>query len=654
MSINPSNYDAGIAAYERGHYEVALYDFEQRAMKGDGDRLAEFYLGYMYKHGKGVAQDLEKALEWYTKAAEKKYFPAMNDFAVAVVEESVGLEEVSTRLAASSVGGEEVLRIRNYIKTSRKTFKEFTAIYLQLLAEYGNPTTQFNLGIMCIYDYDALPEDLKKPEEWFQKAANQGHVPAQYYLAQTYEEGLGGVTPDLEKAVEWYTKAAKQDEPDGPKARSLVEALMRTKGTTPGYAPAQSRLATMYREGKGVDQDLLKAFGLYHQAAVQGHAESQFVLGFMYASGEIGNPDFQEAVQWYQKAAEQGYAPAQNNLAHMYLWGTGVPQNTEKALRLAFEAAHQGAAITQNLLGQAFAEGLHGVAKVDAEAYYWYSLAARTLADLNQAADPNSATEVLTRREEVGKRLTEEQRNEIQQQVAVWQPKVLVSSGTGFYINETLILTNEHVVRSADEVRIPYRRVTVSAVDPEVDFALLVDSVQNTDPARFRSSSVELGEEIAVFGYPLSDMLSYEGNGTLGTVSGLASTMAASLPYNRFQHTAHIQGGNSGGPVLDAAGNVVGVVVSALDPFLVIREDGIEIEDRQNVNFAIKFDVIEDFLKKNQVTDYEDPIPVPGRAIDWGEVFKKSQMFTVPVLCFKNKGKDALPLEEIGVDGLKR
>ncbi len=633
MSTNPSNYDAGIAAYERGHYEVALYDFEQRAMKGDGDRLAEFYLGYMYKHGKGVAQDLEKAVEWYTKAAKKKYFPAMNDFAVAAVEEAVRLEEVSTHLAARSVGGgQEVLRLRNLTEPSIKTLKELIARFLQSLAEYVNPTTQFNLGIMCIYDYDALPENLKKPEEWFQKAANQGHIPAQYHLARIYKGGLDGVvTPDLEKAVEWYTKAAEQ-----------------------GYAPAQSGLATMYREGKGVDQDLLKAFGLYHQAAVQGHAESQFVLGVMYARGEVGNPDLQEGAQWFQKAAEQGYATAQNNLAYMYLEGKGVPQNTEKALRFAFEAAHQGTAITQNLLGNAFAEGLYGVAKVDAEAYYWYSLAARTLADLNQAADPNSATEVLTRREEVGKRLTEEQRNEIQQQVADWQPKVLVSSGTGFYINETLILTNEHVVKSYDEVRIPYRRVTVIARDTDVDFALLVDSVQNTNPARFRSSSVELGEEIAVFGYPLSHVLSYEGNGTLGTVSGLASTMAASLPYNRFQHTAHTQGGNSGGPVLDAAGNVVGVVVSALDPFLVIGEHGIEIADRQNVNFAIKFNVIENFLKENQVTDYEDPIPVPGRAIDWGAVFKKAKMFTVPVLCFKNKGKDPLPLEEIGVDGLKR
>ena len=655
MATNSSNYDAGIAAYERGHYEVALYDFEQRAMRGDGDRVAEFYLGYMYKHGKGVAKDLEKAVEWYRKAAERGYVPAVNDYAVATLEQSARFEEEFARIRKSFVGGhEDVLRLENEAEVLRKNVRERAVRFLQSLAEYGNPTTQFNLGIMCIYDYDGLPEDLKKPEEWFQKAANQGHVPAQYYLARTYEEGLGGVTPDLEKALEWYTKAAKRDEPEGPKARSLREAFMRAKAATPGYAPAQSRLAEMYREGKGVDQNLPKAFGLHHQAAAQGYAESQFALGVMYAYGEVGNPDSQEAFQWYQKAAKQGYAPAQNNLALMYLYGEGVSKNSEITWRLTFEAAQQGYAIAQSNLGKAFASGLDEIPRDDSEAYYWYSLAVRGEAQVAEADRENATAELYTERENVGNRLTEVQKNEIQQQVADWQPKVLVSSGTGFYITKTHILTNEHVVRSYDEVRIPYQRVTVSAVDTEVDFALLVDSVQNTDPARFRSSSVELGEEIAVFGYPLSRVLSYEGNGTLGTVSGLASAMDDSLPYNRFQHTAHIQGGNSGGPVLDAAGNVVGVVVSALAPFLVVGEQGIEIADRQNVNFAIKFNVIEDFLKENQVTDYEDPIPVPGRAIDWGEVFKKAQMFTLPVLCFVDKGKDPLPLEEIGVDGLKR
>ena len=72
-----SNYDAGLAAYHRGHYEVAMYDFESRAIKGDP--VAQFCLGFMYKHGKGVPHNREKAIAWYTKAAEQGYAPAQND-----------------------------------------------------------------------------------------------------------------------------------------------------------------------------------------------------------------------------------------------------------------------------------------------------------------------------------------------------------------------------------------------------------------------------------------------------------------------------------------------------------------------------------------------------------------------------------------------
>lgn len=621
MSTNPSNYDAGIAAYERGHYEVALYDFEQRAMKGDGDRLAEFYLGYMYKHGKGVAQDLEKAEEWYRKAAERGFLPAQNDFGVMLVR----LEVESGVLESKAIE------------------------WLQKAAEQGYPAAQYNLALVNIlignyYDPtgpEVAAECYHCAVNWYTKAAVQDYPPAQNDLAGIYQNGQWGVDKNLEKALELFTKAASP--------RPIT-----ADSVTSGSALAQHNLAMMYSKGHGVIQDFEAAAHWFQKAAEQGNAESQFSLGYLYYKGDGVIQDFKIAAEWYQKAVAQGHSAAQNSLALMYRDGEGVSKNSEITWRLTFEAAQQGDAIAQSNLGKAFASGLDEIPQDDSEAYYWYSLAVKDEAQVAEADRENATAELHTERENVGNRLTEVQKNEIQQQVADWQPKVLVSSGTGFYINETLILTNAHVVNSYDEVRTPYRRVTVSARDTDVDLALLVDSVQNTHPARFRSSSVELGEEIAVFGYPLSHVLSYKGNSTSGIVSGLASPIVHAHPDNRFQHTAHTQGGNSGGPVLDAAGNVVGVVVSALDPFLVIGEHGIEIADRQNVNFAIKFDVIENFLKKNQVTDYEDPIPVPGRAIGWGEVFKKAQMFTVPVLCFVNKGKDPLPLEEIGVDGLKR
>ena len=66
----PSNYDAGLAAYHRGHYEVAMYDFESRAMKGDP--VAQFCLGsFMYKYGKGVPQTAKKPLNGIQKLPNK-------------------------------------------------------------------------------------------------------------------------------------------------------------------------------------------------------------------------------------------------------------------------------------------------------------------------------------------------------------------------------------------------------------------------------------------------------------------------------------------------------------------------------------------------------------------------------------------------------
>ena len=104
------------------------------------------------------------------------------------------------------------------------------------------------------------------------------------------------------------------------------------------------------------------------------------------------------------------------------------------------------------------------------------------------------------------------------------------------------------------------------------------------NPAKFApSSSIQMGAELFVYGFPLADDLSAQGNFTNGIVSaasGLNDDMT------QFQMTAPIQPGNSGGPVLNRNGNVIGVVVATANQDFFRQQRG---TDTQNINFAILF-----------------------------------------------------------------
>ena len=93
------------------------------------------------------------------------------------------------------------------------------------------------------------------------------------------------------------------------------------------------------------------------------------------------------------------------------------------------------------------------------------------------------------------------------------------------------------------------------------------------------------GESAVVFGFPLSQLLASTGNVTTGIVTALAGPL--NDPH-QIQISAPVQSGNSGGPVLDASGYLIGVVVSKLNA---VRGDM-----PQNVNFAIKASTAANFL----------------------------------------------------------
>ena len=176
------------------------------------------------------------------------------------------------------------------------------------------------------------------------------------------------------------------------------------------------------------------------------------------------------------------------------------------------------------------------------------------------------------------------------------------ASGTGFVVATGRVLTNNHVVegcarmtaRNAAGERVPAR---VLATDPLRDLALLSVPDGFGPPLAFRDSPpVQRGETVVTYGFPLSGLLSSGPTLTTGDVSALAGLRDNPL---HFQISAPVQPGNSGGPLLDAQGHVIGVVVSKLNAARIAQMTGGDIP--QNVNFAIKGTAALEFLAASNV-----------------------------------------------------
>jgi S1-C subfamily serine protease len=120
--------------------------------------------------------------------------------------------------------------------------------------------------------------------------------------------------------------------------------------------------------------------------------------------------------------------------------------------------------------------------------------------------------------------------------------------------------------------------------------------------AVFRSgASPKKGEEVTAFGYPLHGLLSSGGNVSTGVVS---ATTGLGDDIRYIQITVPVQPGNSGGPLLDSSGHVIGVVVAKLDALKTAKLTG---DIPQNVNFAIHWSEVKGFLEEEGVTYRREP-----------------------------------------------
>jgi TPR repeat protein/S1-C subfamily serine protease len=203
------------------------------------------------------------------------------------------------------------------------------------------------------------------------------------------------------------------------------------------------------------------------------------------------------------------------------------------------------------------------------------------------------------------------------------------SSGTAFVVAPGLLVTNHHVIEGCGAIEViasdGRRPATVVDSVQQIDLALLrVYGLRGGVAALRTQSPALLGESATVFGFPLGGALSSTGNFTTGVVSSLRGLRDAA---GEIQITAPVQPGNSGGPVLDRAGAVIGVVQSKLDALRAVRATG---DIPQNVNFAVSLDVLADFLAKNSVS-----FKAVNRqaALETTQVAEMAQTFTYKISC---------------------
>lgn len=182
--------------------------------------------------------------------------------------------------------------------------------------------------------------------------------------------------------------------------------------------------------------------------------------------------------------------------------------------------------------------------------------------------------------------------------------KTFMSTGTGFFVNHHgLVVTNLHILKHCERISlhgpvddIPARLV---AQDNEYDLALLKADITGTESVRLRDPALvpTQGEHVWLIGYPGQSLRSGK------PITKTAKILSPTGPEGEekwLQISDVVSQGNSGGPILDKAGNMIGIV-QAKAVIYSYRSDDPEHGETSHTGIAISLPIVENFLDRERV-----------------------------------------------------
>lgn len=624
---------------------ASALDALRKAAEG-GDAKAQLDLAKRFIKGDGVDKNPTSAFEWALKSAEHGNADAMEMVAQAYadgtgVSTDEGKSNSWTKRAAEAghpgaqfryaetFGGADR---RSYILGDKDQQPENARQYLEWLeksAKQNNLEAKYSLGMTYLLgatsflDFKGKEKKLIEPDAEkalpiLKEASDAGYWQAQWALAVLYQSGFGKIKGDKTESDKYWKIMAAQTDPDVQRKIGNLYLVWDKRYYTTGKNKYQ---------GKDLDFDGTNKVALewYEKAAEKENRYALNALGAMYRDGVGTYKDDQKSLDYFKRSAIAGHFGAMGALAFAYLEGKGTIRDYAEAHKWLLKAADEDDKSkwsdvhkVRNALGALHEYGL-GVEKDIVLAYAWYNIAAsggydkakQNLARVEKAikTDELREAQMLSREWKPGKVMTRADTpmsatsatgGTSSPTSSSSKSMKLASVGTGFYITSTgNVLTNSHVVDGCGEIRVPAENNMVGKLvvaDQANDLALIKLEVTGKYGVQFLSADdLKQGEEIFVFGFPLDGYLPSAGNITPGIISALAG------PGNNsslVQITAPVQPGNSGGPLLNKKGNVVGVVVGKANAIKIAQVTG---DIPQNINFAIAPRTIKSFLDGNRV-----------------------------------------------------